>query len=690
MVTFSTVLPIHSQILPGHNQETYQRLQNALQATPPHQLWIAACDDLPLQRQLAATLEESLPVHSEVTSTQLIFAVDNPDLGQQIQGWAKSLAQAKPPLLQILGIEQLTYQGSEQQYWFLRSLRSLFPIWQQLECSLLIWLPRPWLKQVKRAVPTLCQTVFEFIGEPTPLPTVTATQPHKPAFSSIQRWQFLGQLTTDTTLQSPDEQRSDMLAAMPETTPTEAKSVESEAVVSLDISEPARDVPPLPHDLWPCLPADVTQQDAQTEFLPPVPTVLPADVQQIEETGPQPTHPFTEDPGSSGADVDFQEPDPWTLAYEWRDRVQAGDQSPATLQTAIQHYENLLANELAISHRTEILNDLGSLYWLFAQQSTDADIYQQRLIYSCDLYESALAPISPGTGADILTRLHSNLGSVYSLLAEYQNSTQCLGKAVRSFHRALQYTPPETLPTEYATLQTHLGTAYWSLAQQTHEATHLHRAISAYQEALHQFQPQQMPHIYAQLQNNLGIALWSLAHHERPSFLLEQAIEAYRSALAYRTQDADPVGCAATHNNLGTAYWDLGGHCHERSPEQQQAWQQAIAAYETALQIAASMPQNSLGFDMWATHHSAGVIYDQLAIAITPDVASQQPHLLKALSHYVQALSGWHSLDADTDNALQAIVRNLCLQAQYLGVAAQQRSLSQIPAEWLPAIWRQL
>jgi tetratricopeptide (TPR) repeat protein len=368
-----------------------------------------------------------------------------------------------------------------------------------------------------------------------------------------------------------------------------------------------------------------------------------------------------------------------------------GDSSPATLESAIQHYEMLLTYPQSVAHPTEALNDLGSFYWLWAQQAQVITVYVERLMHSSSLYEAALAPVSPGTEAVILARVHTNLGSVYSLLAAHQDPVTYLNKAVRAFVRALHYTPVESFPTEYATLQTHLGTAYWSLAQHTQEGSHLHRAIVAYQEALHHAQPQTSPLSYAQLQNNLGIALWSLSRYGTPIPLLEKAIGAYRTALAYRTLDVDTAGCAATHNNLGTAYWDLGGHYPERSPDQFSAWKQAATAYETALLAVNQLPVEQLGFDPWATHHSLGVVYDQLAIILAPHATVQNPLLKRALRHYVQALTGWQELNtAMIQVAFQAIVRNLQLQARYLGIEVQQRSLSQIPAQWLPEIWRKL
>lgn len=689
MITQPPVLPIHSQILPGHNQETYQRLQQALHAVPPHHVWIAVCDDLPLQRQLAAALDETLLLSHSLAPTRLLFAADNPDLVQQIQDWAYQFPHEKPALLQILGIEQLTHCGSDQQYSFLRSLRSLPSLWHSLGCSLLIWLPRPWLKQVKRAVPTLCQTIFEFMGEPTPMSAVTVDQPHQAAFSPIRQWPFL------------DSREA-------ETPPPPKGDTTSEA------SDPEAASPMLPASSWHPLSAHLPPEDEAPSpplLIPPaasetVEAIEAAEMAETAEAAALSLPPLAETVSQGGVDDETTDPvagSPWSeaqprdqalwaIAYELRDQVQSGDHSPGTLQAAVQRYETLLrASDETTPHRIEALNDLGSLYWLWAQQATDIETYQQRLIHSGTLYEAALATPGGEASAEILTRIQSNLGSVYSLLAVHQEPVHYLDRAIRAFHRALQYTPVETLPEEYAALQTHLGTAYWSLAQHSNEATHLHRAIAAYQEALQQSHPQATPQAHAQLQNNLGIALWSLSRYERPVFLLDQAISAYRSALAYRTMDTDPAGCAATCNNLGTAYWHLGGHYPAASLEQEQAWQRAIAAYETALATALEAETGTLSFDVWATYHSTGVVYDQLAITVATDASAQQPYLLQALNHYVKALSGWESLDAAaTDTALQAIVRNLQLQAEYLGIEVQQQSLSQIPAAWLPEIWRKL
>ncbi|MEM9767064.1 MAG: hypothetical protein AAF892_04155 [Cyanobacteria bacterium P01_D01_bin.71] len=706
MVTAVSVLPINSQVLPGHNQETYQRLQVAVLSIPPHQIWLATCDDLPLQRQLAATLEDSLQNQSAIAAAQFLLDVQQPNVARQLSGWARSWSSKQLTLLQILGIEQLTYCSSDTQYQFLRSLHQLWPLWQQLDVSLLLWVPRPWLKQIRREVPQLAQSVFEFMGEPTPISAIAQQPTYQAAFSPMRRWQFLDKASAEAFTAARQTDVSPTVAPPPSKTVPAAPAEDSSAASD---ERPDSKAPPFSAALWHQLEADLSEFEiteatemaspAQSENVidldeslptvdePPVESSTTAAAVRANELSPGET--VGTDSGVSQRPDEL--PSEWAIAFDLRDRIQTGDQSPTTLAAAIQAYEQLQPRQTSIPQRTEVLNDLGSLYWLWAQQAQSTTDYFQRLLQSSEIYEAALSPLSASTDAGVLHRLNSNLGSVYSLLSAYREPPQYLRKAVRAFHRALQYAPVEILPNEYATLQTHLGTAYWSLAQHTQEPNQLHRAIAAYQEALHQSHPQDNPQAYAQLQNNLGIALWSLSRHERPAFLLKQAIGAYRTALAYRTLETDPAAHAATQNNLGTAYWDLGGHCEAPLTLQQQAWQQSIAAYEAAATAVDGIAPETLGFDIWATHHSVGVVYDQLAIALAPDTTVQEPLLTQATLHYVKALEGWQATEAMTiDTAFQALVRNLQLQARYLGIEAQQRSLSQIPATWLPDIWRQL
>jgi tetratricopeptide (TPR) repeat protein len=385
---------------------------------------------------------------------------------------------------------------------------------------------------------------------------------------------------------------------------------------------------------------------------------------------------------------------PLEQAHALRDQVEGGDHSLDTLQAAVQQYDQLLAEPpIGINlHRAEVLNDLGSLHWLIAQQTPDPTECCRHLHQSQAHYEAALNLPEPDPSAETQIRLYSNLGSVYRLLASHGQGERYLEKAVRAFHRALQQANSETDSDTYATLQTHLGTAYWSLAQYRSAPTPLHRAIAAYQEALIYRPAHQNPVAYAQIQNNLGIAYWSLSQHERPAMLLEQAIAAYRDVLAYRPVGMDAPGHAATQTNLGTAYWDLGRQHPQGSTAQHHAWERAIAAYQSALEVVARMKSSaSLSFDPWATHHSLAVVHDQLAVTLTAQGELQRHHWKQAMQHYAIALEGWRELESPlVTTALQGIIQTLQHQERALGLDFQRRSLTRIPAHWLPEIWRHL
>lgn len=758
MVYASAVLPLDSHILPGLNQETYQSLQRSLQAVPPHRLWLAACDDIPLQRQLAAGLDHQLlPASEGVISAWLRVDPQRPDVAQQVLNRVRVGSPFALPYLQILGVEQLTHCGSEEQARFLASLRKLAQYWPQMPCSLLLWLPRPWLRQVQRAAKTLVQLsdrTFEFLGDPTPLTDPEGPIQPLPGAWTTQREDAAtlediapGEASASTPIFPTVEEHA------PQPPQAFSPSVGASPLPDVTGHEFTDSLPqPLPPSLWRQLEADLQRLEhppvarkpappwewgrsapqalaAQADLapLPGIPAANPVAVEPSAGGGfpmPEdwaaktitailptiPGHPAPQSnaEGETPTAVEAktaavpltldhwlaQAISPLALAHQWRDRVEAGDHHLATLQAAIHQYEQVLAEPPADVQRAEVLNDLGSLYWLLAQQTTDPTGSHRQLAQSKAHYEAALnlpGALSP----DTQVRLHSNLGSVYCLLASHGGAEAHLNQAVRAFHRALQSVDPKQDSETYATLQTHLGTAYWSLAQQSSTANPLHRAIAAYQEALIYRPAAVDPQAHAQIQNNLGIAYWSLAHHERPVMLLTQAIAAYHDVLAYRTLSLDRWGHGATQNNLGTAYWDMGRQYDRGSAEQKEAWKQAISAYDAALAVLAQddldISRDRVGFDPWATHHSVAVVHDQLALSQASDPSQQQHHWRWATHHYIAALEGWqHQQSPLVETALQGLTQSLRHQLQVIGPEAQQRSLSQVPADWLPEIWRRL
>jgi tetratricopeptide (TPR) repeat protein len=350
----------------------------------------------------------------------------------------------------------------------------------------------------------------------------------------------------------------------------------------------------------------------------------------------------------------------------------------------------------------DALNDLASLYWLQGQQG-DMAAAAPWLKRSIATYEKAVKGSQKTIPADTLGRIYGNLGTVYGLLANLDEPVPCLEQAAVAYQRAIAQYPAAQAPLDYANLQNSLGAIHWRLSQSVGTASpekkrcqyHLAQAITAYDEALGHRKVEEAPLEYAMVQNNLGIAYWSLAQYQQPVVLLERAIAAYQSALAYRTLDVAPGGCAATANNLGTAYWDLAQQAALTDEIRTEALQQAIDAYEAALaaaEIALQGPSSpDLGFDLWATCHSAGVVHDQLAQALSVDQAeTRQRHLQKALQHYLLAYQGWRASPPQLEVLITALVYNAHLNFEIFGIAGQQAVLSQLPGELLPEVLRRL
>ncbi|TVQ07989.1 MAG: tetratricopeptide repeat protein [Leptolyngbya sp. DLM2.Bin27] len=397
-----------------------------------------------------------------------------------------------------------------------------------------------------------------------------------------------------------------------------------------------------------------------------------------------------------------QQAGPLTLARAYlalgqmgRDRVAVDAAPPSLLDFATAVYDRAIAGlPEGSADWCDALNDLASLYWLQGQHPATADPAPW-LRRSVSTYEQALNGGQSAIPADTLGRIYGNLGTVYGLLADLDDPAPCLAQAVAAYEKALQHSLVEQSPIDYANLQNSLGAIHWRLAQHQRPQHHLAQAIVAYGEALAHREAAIAPIEYAMVQNNLGIAYWSLAQHQQPVFLLERAIAAYQAALKYRTVASSPAGCAATANNLGTAYWDLAQQPAVGGEGRLVALHQAIAAYELALTAAETAlqasPPPALGFDLWATCHSAGVVHDQLAQALAADQSeARQRHLDMALNHYLLAYQGWHDQPQPLEVLTTALVYNAHLHFEIFGIAGQQAVLSKLPGELLAEVLRRL
>ncbi|MEL6813196.1 MAG: tetratricopeptide repeat protein [Cyanobacteria bacterium J06598_3] len=387
--------------------------------------------------------------------------------------------------------------------------------------------------------------------------------------------------------------------------------------------------------------------------------------------------------------------DYFTVGMVYRTRIENGERGLDLIEPAIAAYEGGLRC-LTGPHPDwgSGLNDLGTLYWLKAQQIDDQQQAVDCMTHSIQLYQEALDKLSdPNQPADsqaddIVGQLYSNMGAVYTMLATYEEPVSYLTQAAVTYQKALPLYSIDTEPMEYATLQNSLGSVFWKLAHYDEPTDYLHRAIVAYNAALTGYVPEYQPLDYAAVQNNLGITYWSLAKHEQAMLLLKHAISAYRDALNYRTPEVDPAACAITYNNLALAYWDLskeGAQGSEIDVAQRTRYQKnAVTAFEAALNT--SKIANSLGpADRAAIFHCLGDVHIQMADT-APSLTEVATCLQKSLYSYLKAIEGVPNDSPLYQGRLSAIVANLRAHYDQLGLAGQQAALNRVPPDMLSLV----
>lgn len=654
------------QIL-GLNQRQYEGLKTALQLNLRRQLLIAVCDSDTLQTQLVNRLQSDLAASAgaiddyfgAVAIEKLAFNPSQPDLVVQLVHWLKQVSTPMPHL-QVVGLGAMTDEPMRSQNHFLRSLESIQSVLPYLESSLVLWVSWPWYRTLEQAAPEFWQWrsgVFMFVGEPvagapnaTTVPQVdglygSAQTSHSP---SADIWQILSEdlALLDRSLASENAAVADALGRTVDG-PNSPNSPESRNTPA----EPK--VTPQPEIV------DVTTLDNPLEFLAQLETqgATPEEIAQAYRS----------------------------LGHHYRDRIEAGEITPNLLATTIETFELYLKwLPTDDEQRAAGYNDLGTLHWLQAQHQSERSALIAGMNRSADLYKTGLTCTT--INDDTSSRLHSNLGAVYSALANYDDSVNHLKAAVSAYRQALSFCSVNTSPDEQGTLQNSLGSVYWKLAYYEQPKPHLHRAIAVYNEALHCYPPETSPLDYAAVQNNLGIAYWSLSRNERPIFFLKHAIAAYRDALNYRTPNTDPTACASTYNNLGTAFWELANHPEAPADHQENYKQNAVIAYEAALKASELEPSS---LDLASIRHCLGSIYDKMARA-----DDSQPNVIgnldRALTHYIMALKETPKTAATYEPMFKALVRNVSIHYELLGLEGQKQALNQVPAELLPEVMLKL
>lgn len=384
--------------------------------------------------------------------------------------------------------------------------------------------------------------------------------------------------------------------------------------------------------------------------------------------------------------------DYFAVGMVYRTRIENGERGLEMIEPAIAAYEGALRC-LSGPHPNwgSGLNDLGTLYWLKAQQVNDPQQAIDCMTHSIQLYQEAidkLEDLNKQENADIASQLYSNMGAVYTMLAAYESPLDYLQRAAATYQLALPLYDIKRDPEEFATLQNSLGSVFWKISHYHEPAAYLHQAITAYNEAVKGYQAETQPLDYAAVQNNLGITYWSLAKHERPSVLLKYAIAAYRDALNYRTPEVDPAACAITYNNLALAYWDLAKEGAQEGTiniEQKTRYQKnAVTAFEAALSISQTAQALS-SVDSAAIFHCLGDVHAQMAETAS-SLTEVSDYLQKSLYSYLKAIEGVPEDAPVYQNRIGAIVTNLRAHYDQLGLSGQQTALNRVPPAMLSEV----
>jgi CHAT domain-containing protein/tetratricopeptide (TPR) repeat protein len=216
-------------------------------------------------------------------------------------------------------------------------------------------------------------------------------------------------------------------------------------------------------------------------------------------------------------------------------------------------------------------NSLGIAY-IERIQGQRSDNLEQVLVF----YQQALQVRTLEAFPENWATTQNNLANIYHDRIRGERADN-LEQAIDSCKLALRVYTREAFPEDWAMTQNNLANAYRSRIR-GEKADNLEQAIASYQLALRVYTREAFPEAWAATQNNLAAA-FSERTVGKHADNLEQAIESYQLVLQVRTRKAFPPDWAMTQNNLAAAYSErIRG-------ERADNLEQAIAAYQQSLQV---------------------------------------------------------------------------------------------------------
>lgn len=636
---------IHRDLPPGdradpgpsrRNLETYAQLKLSLGLHLRRQIFIAVCDDLALRNQLAQQLQAELAYPAQQGVPQyprfmtLNLDVSDPNPTAQVLEW---LAQNPPPFgvsaqnlgFQILGIERLIRQSARTQHQFLSHLQAIEYYLPSFKSTLLLWMPRPWLRSVQQSAPNFWDwhsALFEFEGDPTPVTTarmgVVVTPP-----SPVQTpgWREQAAEPTRAAPPSSPPAASHPTNGYPAPAPLSQRQGPSQASEPTAQPQPANISPSDPSQseaFWAILDHDLAVLDGQRATEADLRPLL-SDLAELElestalgDAAPavQPAEPLPDAKRHQPQPAVAQPPTTLTKPSATEDREvdqrAVAPTAPPATTTIPTHNGNgqaaVTPQRLPLLLRqAESGLDLADL--ILSTESDAAELVEQPAVSLQLLDHIELLQLHQAAPATMAAAYHRLATHFRDRVEQGDGSIDVLTIAILAYEHTLEWLNPES--TLQADVLNDLGNLYWMLSRRASAAElqpYLEQAVRAYQVALERTNPHTSPHTYAMIQNNLGSAYSDLAQYQNAAENLQQAVRAYETALQYRSLADDPARYAATQNNLGTACWNLAQHAQPAVH-----LTRAVVAYQEALRyytaerepLHYAMIQNNLGTAYW-------------------------------------------------------------------------------------------
>jgi CHAT domain-containing protein len=243
------------------------------------------------------------------------------------------------------------------------------------------------------------------------------------------------------------------------------------------------------------------------------------------------------------------------------------------------------------------------------------------------------------------------------------NRDDNLEQSITASRLALQVRTREAFPQDWAMTQNNLGITYRNRIQGKH-SDNLEQAIKFYKLALQVYTCEAFPQEWAMTQNNLANAYCDRIQGDRAENI-EQAIESFQQTLQVYTHEAFPSNCRQTARNLAYLYFE------------QQNWNSATQAYDTALAAAEILYQNCLFLEGQAAEISEnGDLHHRAAYAHAKNNNLQTALLTLELGR-ARGLSDSLARDRANLDQLQTIRPELFEQYQTLTQAIRNLEIQQ-------------